>query len=77
MEKQIKKIFISICDHTCPLSRAPKSEKSEELACRKISRQLALVEQWRGVERPLSAQSRILKLWNAWGEEKSQVIRLY
>ena len=50
-----------------------KSEKSEDLTCRKISRQLALVEQWRGVERPLSGSSRILKLWNAWGEEKSQV----
>jgi len=34
---------------------------------------LALVEQWRGVERPLSNSSRILKLWLAWGEERSQV----
>ena len=50
-----------------------KSEKSEDVTCRKISRQLALVEQWRGVERPLSGSSRILKLWNAWGEERNQV----
>ena len=48
-------------------------ERREDVTCRKISRQLALVEQWRGVERPLSGTSRILKLWNAWGEEKSQV----
>ena len=48
-------------------------ERREDITCRKISRQLALVEQWRGVERPLSGTSRILKLWNAWGEEKSQV----
>ena len=38
-----------------------------------ISKQLVLVEQWRGVERPLSGASRILKLWQAWGEERSQV----
>ena len=48
-------------------------ERREDITCRKISRQLALVEQWRGVERPLSGSSRILKLWNAWGEEKNQV----
>ena len=48
-------------------------ERREDITCRKISRQLALVEQWRGVERPLSGSSRILKLWNAWGQEKSQV----
>ena len=35
--------------------------------------QLALVEQWRGVERPLGNASKILKLWLAWGEERSQV----
>ena len=48
-------------------------ERREDITCRKISRQLALVEQWRGVERPLSGASRILKLWNAWGQEKNQV----
>ena len=40
-------------------------ERREDITCRKISRHLALVEQWRGVERPLSGTSRILKLWNA------------
>ena len=48
-------------------------DRREDITCRKISRQLALVEQWRGVERPLSGTSRILKLWNAWGEERNQV----
>ncbi len=37
------------------------------------ARQLVLVEQWRGVERPLAGTSRILKLWQAWGEERKQV----
>ncbi len=32
-----------------------------------------LVEQWRGVERPLSQSSRILKLWLAWGDERQHV----
>ncbi len=36
-------------------------------------KQLVLVEQWRGVERPLSHQSKVLKLWQAWGEEQPQV----
>lgn len=50
-----------------------KEAKEEELAARDVSKALALVEQWRGVERPLSNSSRILKLWLAWGEERSQV----
>lgn len=32
-----------------------------------------MVEQWRGVERPLSNTSKILKLWQAWGEERKDV----
>ena len=40
---------------------------------RSTCQQLVLVEQWRGVERPLSNSSRILKLWQAWGEEQGQV----
>ena len=50
-----------------------KESKEEELASREISKGLVLVEQWRGVERPLSNSSRIVKLWQAWGEERSQV----
>ena len=46
---------------------------SSETDIRRTSMQLALVEQWRGVERPLSGSSKILKLWNAWGEEREQV----
>ena len=45
----------------------------EDSAAREISRQLALVEQWRGVERPLGNSSKILKLWQAWGEERKEV----
>lgn len=32
-----------------------------------------LVEHWRGVERPLSRNSKILKLWLAWGDEQNHV----
>lgn len=52
-------------------SKKELSEPPEE--AREISKNLALVEQWRGVERPLSNSSKILKLWLAWGEERSQV----
>jgi hypothetical protein len=54
-------------------SKSSSKSKEEEAAAREVSRVLALVEQWRGVERPLSNSSRILKLWLAWGEERSQV----
>ena len=47
--------------------------KDQELTPKEVSKGLALVEQWRGVERPLSNSSKILKLWLAWGEERSQV----
>ena len=50
-----------------------KEAKDLELQAKEYSKALALVEQWRGVERPLSNSSRILKLWLAWGEERSQV----
>ena len=36
-------------------------------------KRLFLVEQWRGVEKPLSQSSSILKIWNAWGDERNQV----
>jgi len=50
-----------------------KEAKEEEIASREISKDLVLVEQWRGVERPLSNSSKVVKLWQAWGEERSQV----
>ena len=52
---------------------ASSSSASCEAEIRQTSMQLALVEQWRGVERPLSGSSKILKLWSAWGEEREQV----
>ena len=50
-----------------------KKEAKDSTEAKEYSKALALVEQWRGVERPLSNSSRILKLWLAWGEERSQV----
>ena len=61
----------SSANNSGSLSR--KESKGEDSSAREISKGLALVEQWRGVERPLSNSSRILKLWLAWGEERSQV----
>ena len=52
---------------------ASSNSASSEADLRQTSMQLALVEQWRGVERPLSGSSKILKLWSAWGEEREQV----
>ena len=54
-------------------AQSKRSAREDEARAREVSRSLALVEQWRGVERPLSNTSRILKLWLAWGEERSQV----
>jgi hypothetical protein len=36
------------------------------------SKKLVLVEQWRGVEKPLSPSSHILNIWTAWGSERGQ-----
>lgn len=33
----------------------------------------AIMERWRRVERPLDGRARILKVWNAWGDEQSEV----
>jgi hypothetical protein len=38
-----------------------------------VDKKLVLVEQWRGVEKPLSPSSHILKIWSAWGDERKQV----
>ena len=54
-------------------SNPKKKEAKDSTEAKEYSKALALVEQWRGVERPLSNSSRILKLWLAWGEERSQV----
>ncbi len=59
--------------HSLVRAHAAKSSAASGQDVRSTSRQLVLVEQWRGVERPLSGTSRILKLWQAWGEERSQV----
>ena len=50
-----------------------EAKDHQDLTAKEVSKSLALVEQWRGVERPLSNSSKILKLWLAWGEERSQV----
>jgi len=34
---------------------------------------LVLLEQWRGVEKPLGQRAKILKIWNAWGKERHEV----
>lgn len=36
-------------------------------------RHLVLLEQWRGVEKPLAHGAKILKIWNAWGKERHEV----
>ncbi|TRY74052.1 hypothetical protein TCAL_14143 [Tigriopus californicus] len=60
--------------HSLVRSHVVKSRKKlAEAEIKATSQQLVLVEQWRGVERPLSNSSRVLKLWSAWGEERSQV----
>ena len=37
------------------------------------SPKLILTEKWRDVERPLSNDAKILKIWTAWGDEKKFV----
>lgn len=37
------------------------------------SKRLILTEKWRDVEKPLSAEAKILHIWNAWGDEKKFV----
>ena len=32
-----------------------------------------LVEKWRKIERPLAGHTKILRVWLAWGEDKSEV----
>ncbi|XP_065225077.1 ras association domain-containing protein 10 [Planococcus citri] len=36
-------------------------------------KQYSIVEKWRQVERPLSGDTRILKLWKTWGDSKTEV----
>ena len=35
--------------------------------------QFILVEKWRRIERPLNGGRRIVRVWEAWGEDKSEV----
>ena len=32
-----------------------------------------LVEKWRKIERPLGLHSKVLRVWMAWGEDKTEV----
>ncbi len=45
----------------------------DEDAVDAVAGQLVLVEQWRGVERPLAASARVSRLWAAWGDERHHV----
>lgn len=36
-------------------------------------KQYSIMEKWRRVERPLNADTRILKLWKTWGDAKTEV----
>ena len=38
-----------------------------------VAKRLVLVEEWRGVVKPLHLHSKIMKLWQAWGDERTQV----
>jgi hypothetical protein len=66
-------ILHSLVRSHCEKKAKVTGSTASEADIRHTSLQLALVEQWRGVERPLSGSSKILKLWNAWGEEREQV----
>ena len=46
--------------------------KSEENGGVK-SDNFCLVEKWRKIERPLGSTTKVLKVWQAWGEDKSEV----
>ena len=38
-----------------------------------LESEFCLVEKWRGIERPLAPAARVLRVWLAWGEDKSEV----
>ena len=61
----------TVGDILMSLVRSDSNKMFEESDVR--DKRLVLVEQWRGVERPLAHSANILKIWTAWGEEKSQV----
>ena len=48
-----------------------KSEDGGGLAARPDH--FCLVEKWRKIERPLGQSSKVLRVWQAWGEDKSEV----
>ena len=41
--------------------------------CSRPNEDFVLYESWRGVERPLKARCRLLKLWNSWAGESQNV----
>ena len=61
----------TVGDILMSLVRSDSNKLFEESDVR--DKRLVLVEQWRGVERPLAHSANILKIWAAWGEEKTQV----
>ena len=38
-----------------------------------LESEFCLVEKWRRIERPLAPAARVLRVWLAWGEDKSEV----
>jgi len=48
-----------------------KSDEENQSANNPLN--FSLVEKWRKIERPLNASSKVLRVWHAWGEDKSEV----
>jgi len=48
-----------------------KSDEENQSANNPLN--FCLVEKWRKIERPLNASSKVLRVWHAWGEDKSEV----
>ena len=47
--------------------------KAPETPSQKVSQGFAIMERWRRMERPLDGRSRILRVWNAWGDAQNEV----
>ena len=47
--------------------------RSAETSSQKDSQGFAIMERWRRMERPLDGRSRILRVWNAWGDAQNEV----
>ena len=46
--------------------------EGEETGGNKVDN-FCLVEKWRKIERPLGSSSKVLRVWLAWGEDKTEV----